>query len=344
MQGEQDNHPPLEGIQQTRPPGPGEGPKAPPGGAQRLWPGLDPRIWWRSGWAVMTSMDELNFGLISAGVAFYGMLALFPTFGAVVAIWGFFADPGVVEAQLAMLERFVPVDAFSILDEQVHTLVSANSSTLGWTTAISMALALWLSRAGVAALIRGLNAIYRERNRSGLRHIAAAFGVTFLLIGVSIIALGSVVIVPVVLAILPLGPLTQAALSATRWLVVMAVVILGLGVIYRYGPNRRGARAGWLTPGAVLALVIWGVASWGFSYYLANFGQYDRVYGALGAVVALLMWLYISAYVVLLGAALNAELELRTRGDTTVGPDRPIGRRGAYVADTYIPPKAEASR
>ncbi len=255
-----------------------------------------------------------------------------------IAIWGFFSDPSIIEAQLTLLEGFVPPEAYEIMDTQVNQLVDANTSTLGWATLISVSVALYVSRNGVAALIRGLNAIYRESNRSTLRDIMAALGVTFLLIGVALVALTSVVIMPIVLAFLPLGPLAEWALAAARWVIAIAVVVLGLSVIYRYGPNRRAARPGWITPGALIAVLIWAAASWGFSYYLTNFGRYNEIYGALGAVIALLMWLYISAFVVLLGASLNAELELRTRKDTTVGPRRPPGQRGATVADTVIDP------
>ncbi|MBJ3761630.1 YihY/virulence factor BrkB family protein [Maribius pontilimi] len=301
-----------------------------------LGPKLGWRVWWSAAKGVFMELNDNNLGLISAGVAFYGMLAIFPTVAAVIAIWGFFADPVEVAEQLDVLRGFVPGEAYTILDNQVTALINANSSTLGWATVISLGAAIWSSRAGVAALIRGLNAIYRERNRVGVRQMAAAFGVTFLLIGVALVALACVVILPIVLAILPLGPVTTLLLASVRWVVALGVLIGALGVIYRYGPNRRRARPGWLTPGAIVAVMIWGAISWGFSYYLSNFGSYNEIYGALGAVIALLMWLYLSAFSVLLGASLNAELEIRTRKDSTIGPDRPPGEREATVADEIV--------
>lgn len=299
-------------------------------------PNRDWRLWYKAAYGVFMGMNDTNLGLISAGVAFYGMLAIFPSVAAIIAIWGFFANPIDVQAQLEMLRGFVPRDAYLILETQVQSLVSANSSTLGWATAISLSAALWSSRAGVAALIRGLNAIYREKNRLGLREIAAAFGVTFLLIGVSLVALACVVVMPIVMVILPLGPITTMLIAGMRWTIAILVVVTALGVIYRYGPNRRHARAGWLTPGAIVAVIIWAAISWAFSFYITNFGNYNEVYGALGAVIALLMWLYLSAYSVLIGASLNAELELRTEGDTTVGPPQPMGQRSATVADGLV--------
>ncbi|WP_216641225.1 YihY/virulence factor BrkB family protein [Oceaniglobus roseus] len=281
------------------------------------------KIWWRASWSVFQGMHELNLGLISAGVAFYGMLAIFPGVAALIALWGVFADPLIVDNQLQLLRNFVPEDAFDILDTQINQLILTTSSALGWTTAISTTAALWSSRAGVAALIRGLNAIYRVSNRNSMRQTVVAVGVTLSLVGVALVALGSVVVAPIVLVFLPLGPLTQLALSAARWSIVVAVVLAGLAMIYRYGPNRRGQRPGWLTPGAVVAVVIWVSVSWGFSLYLTNFGKYNEIYGALGAVIALMMWLYLSAFVVLLGAFLNAELDRARRaarmGRKTIG-------------------------
>ncbi|RVT87350.1 YihY/virulence factor BrkB family protein [Rhodobacteraceae bacterium CCMM004] len=299
-----------------------------------LHPGLSRRDWWRAVRAVFVRMDERNLGLISAGVAFYGMLALFPTVGAIIAVWGTFADPVVVEGQIALLTNLAPPDALAMIEDQVAQILAARETNLGWATLISTGIALWVARAGVAALIRGLNSINGERNRSGIRHMIAAFGVTFLLIGVALVSLASVVVLPIVLAFLPLGYFTGLALSSVRWVVAISVVLAGLGVVYRFGPNRRHARAAWITPGAIVAVVIWAAASWGFTYYIANFGNYNEIYGALGAVIALMMWLYISAFVVLLGAVLNVELELRTVSDSTVGPAKPMGQRGAVPADS----------
>ena len=299
-----------------------------------IGPGLDRRAWFGALKALVMGLNDSNIGLISAGIAFYGMLAIFPTLAAIIALWGFFADPDEVYAQLETARGLIPEDAYAILDQQITSLITANSSTLGWTTIISLTAALWSSRAGVAALIRGLNAIYREKNRVGLRQIAAAFGVTFLLIAVALVALMSVVILPIVLAVLPLGPITALMIASVRWVVALVVVIVGIGVLYRFGPNRRRARVPWLTPGALVAVMIWGSISYGFSFYLSNFGRYNEVYGALGAVIALLMWLYLSAFSVLLGAALNAELEIRARQDSTVGGPRPMGERRAGPADT----------
>ena len=223
-----------------------------------------------------------------------------------------------------------------LLDNQLNSLVSAQTETLGWTTVISTGLSLWWARAGVASLIRGLNAVYREQHRGTVMRYVASIMVTVFLVIVALVMLIAIVVMPIVMAYLPLGSFTATVIEVLRWAIALVAILLAFGVVYRYGPNRRAAKVPWVSPGALVAIVIWAAGSYAFSLYLANFGRYNEVYGSLGAVVALLMWLYLSAFVTLMGAAINAELELRTLPDTTVGPDRPMGERGAYVADTYV--------
>ncbi len=266
---------------------------------------------------VIRVVGDRNLDLVAAGVAFWSMLALFPAVAAVIALWGFLADPQMIQAQLNMLETFVPEDAFRLLSRQVASLVRANDSTLGWTTLISTAAAIWSTRAGVGALLRGLNAAYGTVPRAGIWPTLRALFMTGALVSVSLFALASVVVVPLAIAWLPLGPLIQAALSGVKWALTVAVMLGTLGLLYRYGPShrQRGRRPRWITEGAVLALAVWAAASAGFSFYLANFGNYNEVYGSIGAVDALLMWFFISAFTVLIGAAVNAEIdERRTAG------------------------------
>jgi membrane protein len=269
---------------------------------------------WDAFGRALEELNQRNIGLIAAGVAFWGMLAIFPAMAAILALWGFFADPLVFDELLALGAEFLPPEAFNLIDRQVQRLSSANNSTLGWTTAFSTLLALWWSRAGTEALIRGLNAVYRRSNRVGMRQWLAPIGLTLAIVGVALVALASVVVVPIVLAVLPPGTGTQSLLSGSRWAIAAVVMVMGLGIVYRYGPNRDGFRRGpWLTPGVFVALWIWIVASWGFSAYIQNFARYNEIYGTLGAAVILLLWLYISAYAVLLGGALNAKLERNAR-------------------------------
>jgi len=261
--------------------------------------------------SVGREMDERNLSLIAAGVAFYAMLALFPALAALIAIWGFFSDPLIIFEQLVLLERFVPTDAYALIEAQVVSLTKATDSTLGWASALSTIIALWTARSGVAALIRGLNTVHRAPTRAGLRSISTAIVLTMTLILIAIVAVGTIIIFPVALAFLPMAKASAQFLEVLRWVIVISVVLFGFGVLYRYGPNTGGERANWITPGAIAAVIIWGAVSAGFSYYLSNFGNYNEVYGSIGAVIALLMWFYISAWVVLLGGSLNAALKRR---------------------------------
>ena len=262
---------------------------------------------------LLAVMDARNLSLISAGVAFYAMLAIFPALAAVIALWGVFSDPALIDDQVMLLRRFIPGDAFRLFETQVDAIINANDSTLGYTTMVSLGAALWSTRAGVSALIRGLNAVYSAPHRTGVRRAFAAFLLTLCLIAMSLIALAGIVIFPLALALLPLGEASENTFEVLRWIIVTLAVVLGLGLIYRFGPNHKTAylKTGWISAGALVALVIWGAASWAFSLYLANFGKYNEVYGSIGAVIALLMWFYISAWVVLLGATLNCELARR---------------------------------
>lgn len=259
--------------------------------------------------AIFEGIGKRHIGLIAAGVAFYGLFAIFPAITSLVTLWGMFADPEIVAQELAVYEPVMPEEAYDILSSRVQAIANGPKSVLGWATALSIIAALWATRAGTAALIQGLNAVYRTPPRGGLRSVVLAFLLTLVLIGVALIALGSVVIAPVVLAFLPLGPFTSFAVEALRWLIGIGVVLLGIGLLYRMGPNRDDAKTGLISPGSLLAVALWALVSFGFSVYLENFSNYNEVYGSLGAVIAMLMWFYLSAFAVILGALLNSELE-----------------------------------
>lgn len=270
---------------------------------------------WRTafdiGRQVVDDLGEKNAGLISAGVAFYGLFAIFPGIAAFISLFGLFADPSVVEVQLDLMAALMPEGVFKLFETQIDGLLSAGSATLGLTTLVSIGLALWSARTGVAALIRGLNAIFDRPNRSSIRHILVALLLTVCLVGIAIVALLMVVVAPILLAVIPFDTDQALLLEGIRWMLVIAVLFVGLGLLYRYGPNRRYARLGWVTPGAVVVVIVWLVMSVAFSVYVANFSTYNEVYGSLGAVIALLFWFYLSAYLILVGAALNFTLDRR---------------------------------
>lgn len=260
--------------------------------------------------AVYRQIDEQNLSLISAGVAFFAMLAIFPGLAAIIAIFGLWSDPVVIQDQINLLRGIVPDEIYGLLNSQLTRIAGTSGGTLGWATFVSIMLALWSARAGVGAIMRGLNTIYRSPNRSMMRHYFAAFAMTLALVSVALVAGAAVVVTPLIVALLPLTPETESWIDMVRWSAAIFVITFGISIIYRYGPRKRdGRRAGWITPGAVFSIVMWAAASAAFSEYLANFGRYNEVYGSIGAVVALLMWLYFSAFLVLLGGALNAQIE-----------------------------------
>ena len=198
----------------------------------------------------------------------------------------------------------------------------------------SLLAALWSANKGMKALITALNIVYDEdERRRFLRLNLFALALTLFMVILGVIAIGAVVAVPILLSFLGLGSVAEALMQWLRWPLLAAVLLFALAVIYRYGPSRRRARWKWVSWGAVIAVLLWLVASGLFSFYVANFGAYNATYGSIGAVIIMLMWLFISAFVILLGAQVNAEMERQTAMDTTYRGEQPMGQRGAFVAD-----------
>ncbi len=262
-------------------------------------------------WRYYRRIEQAEIDLIAAGVAFYAFLAIFPAAAAIIAIWGFVSNPDVIRQELELLSRFVPAEAFSLISTQAEALMQVESGSLGIATILSTAIALWSARAGVAALIRGLNAIHHLPNRSGHWHQLRALVLTFVLVGLVLSALTMAVVVPVVVTYLPEVAQGLPIADANLLLGIVAGV-LAVGLAYRLGPNYHSTKPPLLSLGLLVAVVLWVLATRGFMLYLANFPSYNRVYGSIGAVVVMLMWLYVSAYSVLLGAAVDAE---RNRGN-----------------------------
>jgi membrane protein len=266
---------------------------------------------------VYTTANARNTGLLSAGVAFFAFLAVFPGLAAFISVFGAFADPTMLNDQLALMEDFLPPAAYVLLETQITRLIWANEGVLGWASLISATIALFLARRGVDAMLVGLCAIHGAPRRKGVIHAASVVAITLGMLVVGVIALLSVLVLPVALAIVPLGGAQVFLLEAIRWLVSLSLVALWIGVFYKVGPNRPRSQPSIWKPGLVAALVLWLSASAGFSFYIKNFGNYNEIYGSIGAVIALLMWFYISAYAVLLGGVLNATLE-KAKGKSAI--------------------------
>lgn len=255
--------------------------------------------------------EAADLFMIAAGMAFYGFLAIFPAVAAVIAIWGFGADPGVIRGQVALAQDFLPGDAYKLVSDQVEGLLATNSRDLGWATFLSTGLALWSARAGVSAMISGINAIHHLPNRSGILHMVRSLVLTLTLVGIVLAAMMLAVVVPVIIRYVAIEGQGRA-LELANFGLGLLLVVFGIGLVYRLGPNRpTGAKRFILTRGLLISVLLWAALSRGFVYYLSNFHSYNEVYGSIGAVVALLMWMYLSSFVILLGAAVDAERAAR---------------------------------
>jgi membrane protein len=304
-------------------------------GRRATRPGQFPVIAWRQVLLrVWLGIGRDHLSIIAAGVAFFGVLAIFPSIAALIAFYGLIADPAQVSASLHALRPLLPHDVHAMIAGQVASLAAAGQSKLGLASLVSLALALWSARAGVTALMEGLNVAYRETDRRGIvTQYLLSLVLTLAVIAIAIVALLAVVAVPAALHFSDIGRLGALLAQVTPLVILGVAAVFVIGALYRYGPSRATARKRWVTWGAVLATVGWVVVSLALSLYVSRFADFNRTYGSLGAIVGLLFWLYASAFVVLLGAELNAEMELQTEADTTTGEPRPMGERGAYVAD-----------
>ncbi|RYH03598.1 YihY/virulence factor BrkB family protein [Salipiger sp. IMCC34102] len=264
---------------------------------------------------VWTTAAERHITLIAGGVAFFGIFAIFPGIAAVISLFGLMADPAVVVQQLDLMEEIIPRETYLLLVGQMGRLLAAQTETLGWTSIVSLALAVWAARLGVAGLMDGLNAIAGRRARNGFKQIVVALTLTVLLVALSLVALIAVVVAPIVIAFAQLPDDTAWVLEGIRWAVALFVLYAALSLLYRFGPNQRDARLRWMTVGAATAVVLWIGASAGLSYYLGNFTRYNEVYGSIGAVIGMLLWLYLTAFLILLGAALNLHVHGSVDGE-----------------------------
>ncbi len=308
------------------PDAPGRSADAPAQFSLAAWRAVLARTWTRIG--------EDHLSMIAAGVAFYWMFSVFPGVAALIAVYGLVADPDSIRASLHAMEPLLPTDVHAILAGQVEEIIGAGTSALGITTAVSTAVALWTARTGVMALIQGLNIAYREDDEHGfLMQYVWALVLTVGLVVFAVLVLLVVVALPVVLRFSDFGVAGALLAQLTPVLVIGAAMVFGIGGLYRFGPHRSPARMRWITVGAVAATLGWVAVSLALSVYFTNFANFNRVYGSLGAIIGLMFWMWASAFVVLIGASLNAAMELQTARDTTTGPERPMGRRGAYVAD-----------
>jgi membrane protein len=282
-----------------------------------------------------SEVSENNIFLISGGVTYAVLLALFPALAALVSIYGLLLDPAQVERQVAALSDILPQESAQMIGDQLHKLIATPSGSLGVSAALALLLALWSASRGMSGLISALDIAYDQKETRGFfkfNLVAIVLTVLMLIGGTVIIAL--IGVLPAALQFVGLKDSTKWLLLLLEWPLLIVVVMLSLAVLYRYAPDRHPPRWRWVSPGAIVATFLWLLGSVAFTVYVTHFNSYDKTYGSLGGVVVMLTWLYLSAFVALFGAVINAQSERQTRADSTIEDPKPMGDRKAYAADT----------
>jgi membrane protein len=293
------------------------------------------RGWMDILWRTYQEMQSDRLLSIAGGVAFFVLLAIFPAITALVSAYGLFFNTSTITGNLALLNDVVPANVLGIVTEQANRIAANSGRALSVGIVVGMLVSLWSAMSGAKAMIDALNVIYEQQEgRSFIKLNLEALLFTLGGFAAFLLAIAAIIVLPFVLSPIGLGSQTETLTRVLRWPALLLVLLTGLAVLYRYGPYRRAARWQWVSVGSVFAAVTWIAASYLFSWYLASFANYNATYGSLGAAVGLMVWLWISTIVVLLGAELNAEIEHQTARDSTVGDEKPLGARGAVMADT----------
>jgi membrane protein len=337
-------------------PGSGDGgapsdPNRPPAGAptaQEL-PGIHAEkpteIPWR-GWKQILKRSWAensadNMPIIAGGVAFFGFLSIFPALIAMISIYGLVASPEEVANQVQDLSKQLPQSAAQLIGTQLEHIVSNDSGTLTFGLIVSILGALWSVSGGMGNLITAVNIAYDEVEARGFVKLRlTSLALTLGAIVFVLVTFGLVAVVPAIIGALPLGVVGTVLAQVARWALLLAVFAGSLAVLYRVAPDRDAPRLRWVSLGSVIVTVVWALVSVGFAVYVDKFGSYDKTYGAIAGVIVLMLWLYLTCYLVLLGAEINSETEHQTAYDTTEGPARPMGERNATMADT-LPERPE---
>jgi len=286
-------------------------------------------------------MNDNRLLAVAAGVVFYGLLALFPAITALVSSYALFAEGSTINQHLSSLGSFLPGGAMDIVKDQADRVLAKGDVKLGTAFLFSFLLAVWSANGGVKAVIDALNVAYEEKEERGFFKLnAVSLALTFGGLIAVLVAIGAIVALPLVLAAIGLNSIIEAIIRYGRWPVLVLMILLGLAALYRYAPSRRSPQWKWISVGSAFATVTWLIGSALLSFYLANYAHYDATYGSLGAAIGLMVWMWMSTIVILLGAELNAQIEHQTTKDTTEGGTKPLGSRDATVADSVGAAKA----
>ncbi len=290
-------------------------------------------------WRVWKSLTQDHVMLIAGGITFYLLLALFPALVAFMTIYGIFFDPATAVDHARSLNGIVPPAAVEMIAEQLARLTTKQTDALTLGLILSLTIAFWSANGGVKAMIEGLNFAYSEREkRSFFRLNAVAFAFTFGTMGMMILLFLALAVIPAVLAVLNLGTVGDLLIRLVRWPFLVLALGVGLTVLYRHGPSRTSPEWRWVTWGSAFATISWLLMSIAFTIYLNRIANFDVTYGALAAPIGFLLWVWLSIIVIILGAEINGEMEHQTAVDTTIGPEKPMGKRGAVMADTLGAP------
>lgn len=291
--------------------------------------------WWDILVRIKDEQSKDNLTIISAGMAFYAFLSVFPALAAGVSIYALAADPSRLQRRIDALSGVMPLEGYEILREQLTAVVQNSGGALGLGLITGILLTIWSANKGMKALITALNIVYGEEETRGFFKLnAISLLLTFCAIILGLIAITFVIAVPAFIRMLDLFGTPQIFFAYLRWPLLGISLISALSLVYRFCPNRNSAKWRWISWGSVVATLLWLLVSALFSVFVSNFGNYNKIYGSMGAVIVLLMWFFLTSYIILLGAELNAEMEHQTAKDSTTGRPKPMGSRGAYVADT----------
>jgi membrane protein len=297
--------------------------------------------WWEILKRVYVKTGNDNIGLLAAGVAFYAFLAFVPLLGALIMMYGLIADPSKIAADMKTVLDLVPRDAAKLIYDQLISLSTAAAGKKGLGLAIALLISIYGAMRAASGIMMALNVIYEQQEkRNILKTTAISAAITVGAVIVAIVGLLSASVLAFLESIFwQLGGVTAFLIKLATWIFAGSLAAFGIAMVYRIGPDRHDAKWRWLSLGSIIATILWVAATIGFGIYASRFGDYNATYGSLGAVVVLLMWLFVSSYAILLGAELNAESERQTSKDSTTGPAKTLGARGATMADT-LPPKA----
>jgi membrane protein len=283
---------------------------------------------------VFKQIQEDNVPIVSAGVAFYFFLALFPAIAAIVSIYGLVVEPAQVEQQMVQMADILPEKTHQLIANIMEQIAGKPQDALGWSLIVSVLFSLWSANKATHAVFVGVNIAYHEKDERGfikMKALELLFTLGAIITG--ILSISFVVGFPALIDNLNLPGVLQLVFAILRWLILAAIIYFALAVVYKIAPHRHNPKLKWVTPGSIFATVFWLIGSLLFSFFVNKFGNFDQTYGSIAAIIILMLWFFLTGFIVIMGAEFNSEIEHQTRVDTTVGEDRPMGERGAYYAD-----------